>query len=238
MKKALVLVLCSLVLLPTAALAADAQRGKQEPYSGPRARISVTEIRDRTARGGISTQMLEKYNIPWKEIGEGMREMLVTALFRTKRFAVLERALLDEILREQDLGASGRVQSGTEAGSGGILGADLIITGAVTEFVTDALTVKGGAEVAGTQVDGSMNKGYVGLDIRIIDARTSEVVAAVFVQGRASSYGLEADPGEEAKLPVSLSIFARTPAERAIRNAIKKAVDEIVSQTPRDFFRH
>ncbi len=122
MKKALVFVLCALILLPAAALAADAQRGKQEAYSGPRARISVTEIRDRSARGGISAQMLEKYNIPWKEIGEGMREMLVTALFRTKRFAVLERALIEEILKEQDLGASGRVQGGTEAGSGGILG--------------------------------------------------------------------------------------------------------------------
>jgi curli biogenesis system outer membrane secretion channel CsgG len=220
-----------------AAPGASSQNSKA-PYSGPRVRISVTEIRDKTAGGGVSTQMLQKYNIPWKAIGEGMREMLVTALFKTKRFAVLERAMLEEILKEQDLAASGRVQGGTGAATGGIVGADLIITGAVTEFVTDALTVKGGAEVAGTQIDGSMNKGYVGLDIRIIDAKTSEVVVATYVMGRANSYGLEAEPGEEAKLPVSLSIFAHTPAERAIRNAIQKAVANIVQMTPAEYYKY
>ena len=32
--------------------------------------------------------------ITWREIGEGMREMLVTALFQTRRFQLLERDLL------------------------------------------------------------------------------------------------------------------------------------------------
>ena len=238
MRRALVVFLFTAFLTAFAPSLIPAAQKSHAPYAGPRVRISVAEIRDKTAGGGISTQMLEKYNVPWKAIGEGMREMLVTALFKTKRFAILERALLEEILKEQDLGASGRVQGGTAAAAGGILGADLIITGAVTEFVTDVLTVKGGAEVAGTQIDGSMNKGYVGLDIRIIDARTSEVVVATYVMGRANSYGLEADPGEEAKLPVSLSIFARTPAERAIRNAIQKAVADIVQMTPGEYYRH
>jgi curli biogenesis system outer membrane secretion channel CsgG len=247
MRKVVGLALLSLILSappvfasarPSSALPPPSDQRSQAPYAGPRVRISVTEIRDKTAGGGVSTQMLQKYNIPWKAIGEGMREMLVTALFKTKRFAVLERDLLEEILKEQDLAASGRVQGGTGAATGGIVGADLIITGAVTEFVTDALTVKGGAEVAGTQIDGTMNKGYVGLDIRIIDAKTSEVVVATYVMGRANSYGLEADPGEEAKLPISLSIFAHTPAERAIRNAIQKAVADIVQMTPAEYYRH
>jgi len=238
MKKALALSLFSAILIPTLAVSSSSGQKSQAPYAGPRVRISVAEVRDKTAGGGISTHMMEKYNIPWKSIGEGMREMLVTALFKTKRFAVLERALLEEVLKEQDLSASGRVQGGTGAAAGGIIGADLIITGAVTEFVTDSLTIKGGAEVAGTQIDGSMNKGYVGLDIRIIDAKTSEVVVATYVMGRANSYGLEADPGEEAKLPVSLSIFAHTPAERAIRNAIQKAVADIVQMTPAEYYKH
>jgi len=238
MKKNVALFMVTSIMIPAVAFSSPPRQKSQAPYAGPRARVSVAEIRDKTAGGGISTHMMQKYNIPWKAIGEGMREMLVTALFKTKRFAILDRALLEEVLKEQDLAASGRVQEGTGAAAGGIIGADLIITGAVTEFVTDSLTVKGGAEVAGTQVDGSMNKGYVGLDIRIIDAKTSEVVVATYVMGRANSYGLEADPGEEAKLPVSLSIFARTPAERAIRNAIQKAVADIVQMTPAEYYKH
>lgn len=229
--------MCGITVFAGPAASPAAQKAN-DAYSGPRSRISVAEIRDKTAGGGMSMQIMEKYNMPWKAIGEGMREMLVTALFKTQRFAILERALLEEVLKEQDLGASGRVEGGSAAPSGGIIGADLIVTGAVTEFVTDSLTVEGGGDAWGTQVDGTMKKGYVGLDIRIIDAKTSEVVVATYVMGKANSYGVSASPGQEAKLPVSLSIFARTPAERAIRHAIKLAVDDIVSMTPGKYFRH
>ena len=218
--------------------AAAIQGSKGQPYSGPRARVSVAEIKDKTAAGGFSPHWMEKFSIPWKEIGEGMREMLTTALFKSKHFAVVEREAIDEVIKEQDLAGSGRVQQGTGAATGGILGADLIIAGAVTEFVADAVTVKDGADAWGTQVDGSMNKGYVSLDLRVIDAKTSEIVAATRVTGRTSDFGLAADPGEEAKLPVSLSVFARRPAERAIRSAIQKAVADMIRLTPPEYFRN
>jgi curli biogenesis system outer membrane secretion channel CsgG len=228
-----------ILLAAAAALAAvAAEPQKNQPYAGPRARLSVSEIRDKTAAGGLSAQIMEKYHMPWKEIGEGMRDMLTTALFKTKRFAVLERAILDEVMKEQDLAASGRVQQGTGAATGGIVGADLIVAGAVTEFVTDALTVKAGTEAFGEDIDGSMTKGYVSLDIRVIDAKTSEIVAAMKVTGRTSDFGLEATPEEDAKLPLSLSIFTNRPAERAIRSAIQKAVAEIIKQTPPEYYRH
>lgn len=235
MRKILLLSLSAIAL--QAVLAAAAPQ-KNQPYAGPRARVSVAEIRDKTAAGGLSAQIMEKYHMPWKEIGEGMREMLTTSLFKSRRFAVLERAMLDEVMKEQDLAASGRVQAGTGAATGGIVGADLIVAGAVTEFVTDALTVKAGGEAFGTDIDGSMTKGYVSLDIRVIDAKTSEIVVATRVTGRTSDYGLEAEPGEEAKLPVSLAIFTHKPAERAIRAAIGKAVAEIIKLTPPEYFRN
>ncbi len=108
----------------------------------------------------------------------------------------------------------------------------------MTEFLGDAYTVNGAADAWGTQVDASVNKGYVGLDIRIIDAKTSQVVVATYVMGKASNYGFEAEPGPESKLPVSLAVFARTPAEKAIRSAIKKAAADIVKMVPREYFRH
>ena len=227
-----------LLLVLLVGLAGAAEPQKSQPYSGPKARLSVSDIKDKTAAGGLSAQIMEKYRMPWKEIGEGMRDMLTTALFKTKRFAVLERAILDDVMKEQDLAASGRVQQGTGAATGGIVGADLIVAGAVTEFVTDALTVKAGTEALGTDIDGSMTKGYVTLDIRVIDAKTSEIVAAMKVTGRTSDYGLEATPEEDSKLPVSLSIFTHKPAERAIRAAIQKAVAEIIKQTPPEYFRN
>jgi curli biogenesis system outer membrane secretion channel CsgG len=248
MKKSALALPCALFLIAAFAAATNGtslaspsssvQKSREQPSTGPRARISVGEIKDKTASGGISAHWMEGFRILWREVDEGMREMLVTALFQTKRFVLLEKDLLPEILKEQGLGISGRVAAGTQPAKGAILGSDLIITGAVTEFVTDAYTAKGAADAWGTRIDGSVNKGYVGLDIRIVDAKTSEVVVATYVMGKASSYGFEAEPGPESKLPVSLSIFARTPVEKAIRSAIQKAVVDIVRMMPKEYFRH
>jgi len=118
------------------------------------------------------------------------------------------------------------------------ISADLVISGAVTEFVANSLTVEGAGDAWGTQTDGRMKKGYVGLDIRILGAKMSELGVATYVMGKANSYGVAASPEQEAKLPVSLTIFARTPAERAIRNAIKLAVEDSVTMMPVKYFRH
>lgn len=220
------------------AAASQRSKKKDQEFSGHRARVSVAEIKDQTARGGVSAHWMEKYGIPWREIGEGMREMLVTALFRTRRFVLLERDLLPEILKEQDMAGTGRVEEGTAPATGGIIGADLIITGAVTEFIADAYGAKGAAEAWGTEIDASVAKGYVGLVIKIIDAKTLEVVVATYVMGKASNFGFEAEPGPESKLPLSLAVFARTPAEKAIRSAIQKAAEEVAVTVPRGYFRH
>lgn len=223
---------------PAAGRSPGAQRSKGQATTGMRARISVAAIKDQTARGGLSDHWMERFRITWREIGEGMREMLVTALFQTRRFTLLERDLLPEILKEQDMAGAGRVQAGTAPATGGIIGTDLIVTGAVTEFLGDAMTVDGAADAWGTQVDAMVKKGYVGLDIRVVDAKTSQVVVATYVMGKASNYGFEAEPGPESKLPVSLSVFARTPAEKAIRSAIKKAAADIVRMIPKEYFRY
>ena len=67
-------------------------------------------------------------------IGDGMADMLTTALVNSGRYIVLERESLDTVLTEQDLGASGRIRSDTAAAIGEIEGAELLIVAAVTEF--------------------------------------------------------------------------------------------------------
>jgi curli biogenesis system outer membrane secretion channel CsgG len=83
-----------------------------------------------------------------------------------------------------------------------------------------------------------MNKGHVSLDIRIIDAKTSEIVVATRVTGTTTDFGFEAEPGQESKLPMFLSIFVCKPAERAIRSAIQKAATDIIWMMPPEYFRN
>ena len=55
-------------------------------------------------------------------LGRAAADELVTQLFQTGSFSVIERAQLDALLAEQNLGASGRVDQSTAARIGQLLG--------------------------------------------------------------------------------------------------------------------
>jgi len=209
-----------------------------ERYDGPKARLAVGEFQDKTAKGGWSGGWLGMFGVGFQQIGDGMRDMMTTALFNSNRYIVLEREQLDEVLREQDLGASGRIKDGTEAPIGEIYGAELLITAAVTEFEGSAKGAGGGTRILGVTVGGGVKKAHVAIDIRIIDTKTSQIVAAASVEGDAKSFALGGATRIGGVLPVGLGGFSKTPTEQAIRVCIQKAVEYIVSQTPQEYYRH
>jgi len=156
---------------------------QMEPYNGPKARIAVSRFTDKTGKGWWTGQ-----------IGDGMADMLTTALFNTNRFIVLERQTLQDVLAEQDLGASGRIRQDTAAPIGQIEGAELLVTGAVTEFEPGSSGIGGGLGGVGGGVVGGilggLKKSHVAIDLRIIDTRTSRIVAATTVEGEATDFNL------------------------------------------------
>lgn len=213
-------------------------QAQAEQYNGPKARIAVGEFQDKTAKGGWSGGWLGMFGIEFRQIGDGMREMLTTSLFNSNRFIVLERAQLNEVLKEQDLGAAGRIKKGTEAPIGEIYGAELLITAAVTEFEGSAKGVGGGTRILGVTVGGGVKKAHMAIDIRIIDTKTSQIVAATSVEGDATSFAAGGATRLGGTLPVALGGFSKTPIEKAIRVCIEKAVDYISSQTPQEFYQY
>jgi len=248
MKKYLVLLGLISILLwayscaPTATVTSSGgpsiAEAQAEQYDGPKARLAVGEFTDKTAKGGGSTGWMNLFGMNFQQIGDGMRDMLTTALFNSNRYIVLEREQLGAVLEEQDLGQSGRIKKGTEAKVGEIYGADLIITAAVTEFEGSAQGAGGGTRVLGVTVGGGVKKAHIAIDIRIIDATTSQIVAAASVQGDAKSFALGGATNIGGSLPVGLGGFSKTPTEQAIRVCIQKAVEYIVSKTPREYYRY
>lgn len=213
-------------------------QAQAERYDGPKARLAVGEFKDKTAKGGWSGGWMGMFGMSFRQIGDGMRDMMTTALFNTNRYIVLEREQLGAVLKEQDLGASGRIKKGTEAPIGEIYGADLIITASVTEFEGSAKGVGGGVKVLGVKVAGGMKSGHVAIDLRIIDAKTSQIVFATSVEGDAKSIGLEGATNIGGSLPVGLGAFKKTPIEKAIRVCIQRAIEYVVSQTPAEYYRY
>jgi len=209
-----------------------------ERYDGPKARLAVGEFQDKTAKGGWSGGWLGMFGLRFKQIGDGMRDMLTTSLFNTNRYIVLEREHLGAVMKEQDLATSGRIKKGTEAPTGEIYGADLIITAAVTEFEGAAKGVGGGTKVLGIRVGGGVKRAHIAIDIRVIDAKTSQIVAATTVEGKASSFALGGFTNVGGSLPVALGGFSKTPTEKAIRVCIQRAVEFLVTKTPVEYYRH
>jgi curli biogenesis system outer membrane secretion channel CsgG len=212
----------------------EAQR---EAYDGPKARIAVSQFKDKTGKGWWTGA-----------IGDGMADMLSTALFHSNRFIVLERQQVSDVLREQDLGAAGRIKKGTEAAIGEIEGAELLITGAVTEFEGAASGGGGGiGGIGGTAgrilggIAGGIKKAHMAIDVRVIDTKTSRVVAATSVEGEATDFALGgalAGAGGGGALGGALGGWSKTPTEKALRVCIQEAVKFIVSKTPQTYYRH
>lgn len=199
------------------------------PYDGPQARIAVSSFTDKTAKG-------------YYEIGDGLADMLTTALFHSNRFIVLERQQLGEVLQEQDLAAAGRIKPGTEAPVGEIEGAELLVTGAVTEFEPNAGGAGAGVVFGGLPIalGGGGKRAHVAIDLRVIDAKSSRILAAATVEGTATDIaGLAAFRvgGGLSELGVGLGGYKNTPMEKAIRKVIQEAVNYIAAQTPAQYFR-
>ncbi len=224
------------MLQPTAQVDNYAGAQPLPPYSGPKARIAVADFDVKAAKAG-------------GEIGTGLREMLVTALINSSRFSVVERQVLGALMQEQELAASGAAQQGAGgAQRGKIKTADLIITAAVTEFEPQASG--GGAGIGGGGGVGSgvlggllgaaMNKAHMALDIRLIDASTSEVLAATRVQGQASDVagGFAMGFMGSWALGGGLGAYANTPMEKAIRICIIEAVRYISQTIPATYYKY
>ena len=139
-------------------------------YHGPRARIAVASFRCKAAKCN-------------GEIGDGVADMLSTALFRTGKFVVLERgAGLKSIQEELNLGQSGYVRQGASPQMGLMEGADVLVIGAITAFEPNASGIGGGgiAIPLNLPVVGGLRVGkkeaYIAADIRLVDVATGRII--------------------------------------------------------------
>lgn len=108
-------------------------------------------------------------------------EMMITELYETGAFTILEREKLDYVAEEIRLGQSGLMDPSTAPEIGQIKGAQYSMTGAVTQYYYNA---SGGAVVL-PGVGGAIgsNTGYVVLEVRLIDNASGEVVYAASQEG-------------------------------------------------------
>jgi curli biogenesis system outer membrane secretion channel CsgG len=155
-----------------------------------------------------------------QSVGDGMSEMLLTALVRSGRYRIMERQKLAAIMQEQQLAASGAVTEETAARMGNLLGVEALVIGAVTEFGKSS-SVTGG-ESDGLSLGFSKKGATVAVDVRFVSTSTGEILAAENVRVEKSKRGItfkSEDGGFSNE-----SEFDKTLVGKAARESVEKIV--------------
>jgi curli biogenesis system outer membrane secretion channel CsgG len=206
---------------------AEAQR---EKYDGPKARIAVGDFQVKAAGATY-------------EIGDGLREMLVTALFNGNRFIVLDRQAIQDIMLEQELGASGRVKEETAPSIGQLEGAEILVYGVVSEFKlgSGGIGLNLGMPNLPLLAGAGAKNSHLAIDLRAVDTSTGRVVFATRVEGKATDYSARVGTrigGGSTEMPVALGAYKNTPMEKAIRVCIDSAAEYLGTKTPAQCFHY
>jgi TolB-like protein len=133
-RSALAMALAAGLAVPSASMAQDTRPG-----------IAVMTFED----GGSYGQDAEDF----AALAVGLQQMLITEFAANGALRVVDRGRINELLAEQDLGASGRVDANTAAQIGRIVGAKFTVMGGFVDFYGD-----------------------MRIDVRIVDTETSEIV--------------------------------------------------------------
>lgn len=126
------------------------------------------------------------------DVGKGIVSMLTTKLVNDGTYEVVDRQMLDSVLKEQNFAASDRADSATAIKVGKLLSIDAMIVGTVTEFgfENQSSHVNAGAGIAyipyvggfgglgGLGVHTHKGKVKVSVDAKLVDVTTGTTLAA------------------------------------------------------------
>lgn len=154
-------------------------------------------------------------------IANGMTDQLITALVKTGHFRVVERATLADVSMERQLQESGEA-TGPAPGTK-MMGAELIFAGSVTEL---GETGGGGLDISRGNIDLGLQvaQAQVGLDMRIVDVGTSQVLDSIDVRKTVRKTGLTAGHS----WGISGGVQITNALDLAIRETIEEAVYQLV----------
>lgn len=121
----------------------------------------------------------------------GLQQMLLTELSQNPELRIVDRAIIRDLLDEQNLGADGRTQAGTAARIGKLVGARYMITGAFMDSF-----------------------GQFRIDARIIDVETGEVIQSREIRDeRENIYDMLVELASTVMADVELSPLSREARE-------------------------
>ena len=120
------------LLRSRASRGASSGRSRGATTQAEKKRVIVDEFDYST----VKTSVQAVFNTQ-QDIGKGIRAMLVKRMADANKVVVVERAKVDQLMKEQDFNASNRVKQGSGARVGQISGADALLAGDIVVFGRD-----------------------------------------------------------------------------------------------------
>jgi len=177
------------------------------PFIGPKKKLAIAKFENATRFGK-------------RRLGENITAVLSTELSKTKRFILIERADLQEILDQVALSQSGLTEGTLEEIR--LLDADYILTGKVTKY---AVTTTGSSDLF---TQSKVQRAEVAADVRMIDVRSGEIILSENGEGAAErESGKVLGMGEDSGYDESLEMDAFRAAVINLTGNIINLIDQM-----------
>ena len=216
-------------------------------FSGARARVAVMQVDNNSSSSSFSMTGPNGQSYSWSYDHanqvpvNGIEAIITDVMNRSGRFRLVERQALGSIIQEQDLASSGRIAKPSGAKTGNILGAEYLVQAVVTDYEANVSGSKGGGlgglvanrvPVLGG-VGLKRGKGRVGMNFRLIDAETSEVIYTKQIESEIKESGLTVGGlafGGGGALGGFFDSYSKTPIGQAVIAGVHKGIYELVKQ--------
>lgn len=213
-------------------------------YVGAQSRVAVLEV-DNTSDAGTFTisgpggEVYSAANFDYaRQVPvNGIEAMITDVMQRSGRFRMVEREFIGAVLDEQNLGDSSRVSQPSAAKIGKVLGAQYLVQAVVTSYEPEYKKKKGGLGgitkglLGGAKMGKS--KSLVGMNFRLIDSETSEILFTkqvdVIMSTTEFAFG-GAGWGSGGALGGFLSDYSKTPIGQGVMTAVNIGVYELAKQ--------
>ncbi len=215
-------------------------------FDGSRSRVGVLQVDNNSSSSSFTMSGPEGQTYSWSYDHanqvpvNGIEAIITDVMNRTGRFRLVERQALGSVLSEQDLAASGRVARPSGAATGNVLGAQFLVQAVVTDYeantsgssgglgglVTSRVPVLGGLGI-------KSGKGRVGMNFRLIDAETSEVLYTKQIESQIKESGLTVGGlavGGGGAMGGFFSNYSKTPIGQAVIAGVHKGVFELIKE--------
>lgn len=169
-------------------------------------------------------EWIDSWRIPI-EFRNAIYEKLVKKLSDTGKFMVLEREAMEALLKEQAI----KEDNTGKSTKGSIVPAQFLVKGKVTDFMIGSKGGGAGVSIGGVRVGGNVTEAKAGINVRMFDVDTSEVIATESATRSVSATGFNVS-GYFKNVGTNFNTFEKSPLGEATTKAIDAAVELILKK--------